>query len=92
MKIQRYAIDQIGYDMPSDYGEWCKYEDVEKLEAENESLRAQLFEKNLKYKILEIFDDYKQSPIVGPLVAVQVAATTVLAEASAYIKKRGQNE
>ena len=44
MKIQRYAFDQIGYDMPSDYGEWCKYEDVAKLEAKLEAARAALSE------------------------------------------------
>ena len=35
MKLQRHNVD-------NDRGEWCLSEDVEQLEAENESLRAEL--------------------------------------------------
>ena len=46
MKLQRHRVD-------NDRGEWCLSEDVEQLEAENESLRAEIERLKAPHKVLE---------------------------------------
>ncbi|MDA8092600.1 MAG: hypothetical protein M0T84_01620 [Betaproteobacteria bacterium] len=61
MKLQRHRVD-------NDRGEWCLSEDVDELEAENESLRAEIE----RLKALERNRWMIYGKLVGPLSPPEV--------------------